>query len=294
MIRRKKSYNIGDSLQPFLESLTDLTIQNAIKSRIDKTQFRFFLEKKMNEDTIVDFQRLIDIEGTLYTDIDTSKRKYLYDLLMAVMYEELLSFSDLVDIITSQGNSSVDILEKMIILEYDLYFLDGSIGTTQEFNKVYIIDNVRDIFHSTNEKISYKDLDNLKEELDKILNGASKPTEIPSDFYIIEDGETIFNYGLLFRVNGKLASIEGSNTAKYSFLLNYNTTSSVTDRSLARKYEALTSGYYYKNQTKVYFDGISEYSYYPLLSDTYDADFEEAHVFLTQLWDKMIDGTINY
>lgn len=298
MIRRKsRSYDLTNYIQPNLENLDGTGIQNAIKSRIDRQQLFAFLDRKMSEDTIPDFQSIMDTSGSFYEGITESKRKYLFDLVLAVMYEELMSFNDIRALVAT-GDGSIDILERMIVLEYDLYFLEYSIGTTQEFDKVYIIDNVKDIFHGTEEKMAYKDLDNLQEELDKILNSASKPTEIPSDFYT---SGTDFNPNLLFRINRKVADIELDNIAKYSFLLNYNTTSSVNDRALLRKYWAIqangtgrTYGYYYKDSTKKYLTGLNSYSYYGLLSSSYNSSYKAAHDFLTDLWDRMRDGTINY
>jgi hypothetical protein len=291
-IRQKVKGSIKDSLAPLFANLTEFGIQNIIKSKISKENFLRFLNKKIVEENTKDYEELLDFESTegIYKDYNVSIKKYLYDLISVAIYEEALSFSEVKALILADSVNAIQILEKIAVLEYGLYSLEGiSLPTTTEFDKIYITDNVKTLYHSTKKFSAYKDLDNLNAELASILGSTSIPTTSPTTF------PSDFTATSLFRINERLATIEKTNMSLYSFLLNYNTTSSVNDRSFLRKYHAVNgAGYYYKNNNKIYLTGLNTLSYYKYLVATHNTSYETAHNFLTTLWEKMLNGTINY
>jgi len=294
LIRRKKyEPSINNSISPlFFERLTETSIQNIIKSKIKKEDFFNFLNKNMIEENISKFQKVLDFESKtgLYKDIPEDNKKYVFDLISVALYEEIFSIENVELLISENASNALDILEKIAVLEYGLYSLEGiSLPTTTEFDKIYITDNVKTLYHSTKKFLAYKDLDNLNAELASILGSTSIPTTSPTAF------PSDFTVTSLFRINERLATIEKTNMSLYSFLLNYNTTSSVNDRNFLRKYHAVNgAGYYYKNNTKIYITGLNTLSYYKYLSATHNASYETAHNFLITLWEKMLNGTINY
>jgi hypothetical protein len=300
MIRRKKLLNAnGVSFSPVFETLSSSGIQNVIKSRITKEDFNKFLNSKIIAENFKDYEKIIDIEGTLYSGLDKSQRKYLFDLIIVILYEEIMQFPQIESIILSNINQALVIFEKMVVLEYDLFFIEGNTvpSSSIELDKVYIEDNIRELYYGTNLKNSYKDLGNLKTEVQAIYSNyvAENPfpvsSGIPSNFFLA-DGS--FNYSLFFRINGNSSEIE-KNTSIYSFLFNYNSLSSVVmDRTNLRKFLAFSNGFYYKDNEKKTLDGLTSYSYYGLLSNTFSSSYRNAQLFLTGLWDKMLDGTINY
>jgi hypothetical protein len=291
-IRQKVKGSIANSLAPLFENLTESGIQNIIKSRISRENFLNFLNKKIVEENTKDFEELLDFESTqgIYKNYSTSVKKYVYDLISVALYEEVLSFSEIKNLISANSATALQILEKIAVLEYGLYSLEGiSLPTTTEFDKIYITDNVKTLYHSTKKFSAYKDLDNLNAELIGILGSTTIPTTSPTAF------PSDFTATSFFRINERLAIIEKTNMSLYSFLLNYNTTSSVNDRSFLRKYYAVNgSGYYYKNNTKIYITGLNTLSYYKYLLATHNTSYETAHNFLITLWEKMLNGTINY
>jgi hypothetical protein len=296
LIRRKKyKPSENDTISPlYFETLSQFSIQNIIKSKISRESFLEFLNKNMIEETIAVYQEILDLESTtgLYKDFEDSQKKYLFDLIMVILYEEILTFTDIKSKIITLGTSVIDIFEKIVVLEYGLFNIEKSINlTNQEFDKIYILDNIKNIYHGNNNFTSYKDLENIEFELDKYLESVSVSDEIPDDFLA-----TIF-----FRINERLSDIEKSQYIyKYIYLLNYNSTNLFADRDLLKKYYAIGAnnsevyGYYYKANKKIYLEGISDLSYYQYLTESYNADYQEAHEFLVSMWQKLLDGTINY
>jgi hypothetical protein len=298
LIRRKRyKPSENDTISPlYFETLSQFSIQNIIKSRISKESFLEFLNKNIIEETISVYQEILDLDSKtgLYKDFNDSQKKYLFDLIMVILYEEVLTFADIKSKIISLRTSVIDVFEKIVVLEYGLFNLERSISlTNQEFDKIYILDNIKNIYHGNKNFTSYRDIENIEVELNKYLNGVIVPSEIPSDFL-----SKIF-----FRINERLSGIEKSqNIYKYIFLLNYNSTSLFIDKDLLRKYYAVTVninttqvyGYYYKDNEKIYLSGISTLSYYQYLTESYNADYKAAHEFLISIWQKLLDGTINY
>jgi hypothetical protein len=296
LVKRKRyEPSENDTISPlYFEKLSQFSIQNIIKSRISKESFLEFLNKNMIEETIFIYQEILDLDSKtgLYKDFNDSQKKYLFDLIMVILYEEVLTFADVKSKIVNLGTSVIDVFEKIVVLEYGLFNIEKSISlTNQEFDKIYISDNIKNIYHGNKNFTSYRDIENIEVELNKYLDGVSVPSEIPSDFLA-----TIF-----FRINERLSDIEKSqNIYKYIFLLNYNSTTLFTDKDLLRKYYAIGAnnsevyGYYYKDNEKIYLDGISNLSYYQYLTESYNANYKAAHEFLISIWQKLLDGTINY
>jgi hypothetical protein len=286
-------------LLPSFYNLTNEGIQDIIKSKISKTEFSDFLEKKINEDTIEDYRKLLELDGSLYVQLEADNdKKYLFDLIMVLLYEEVLTYSQIIASIQSLGPlEAISIFEKMVVLEYELFILTKNITeTTKTFFKTYITDNIVNIYHSTKDFLSYKDLANVEDELQKIyiatLAAAPFSGTLPTVLNSIGD----FDHKSLVRINGQLATVEKENQSKYLFILNYNSTSSFFDKSYIRKYWALTdrNAYYIKNGIRIYFDGLTTYSYYGLFSSTYSSNYQSAHDFLTKLWENITQRTINY
>ncbi len=117
-----------------------------------------------------------------------------------------------------------------------------------------------------------------------------------------------FDYKSLVRINGRRAAAEGESIAKYKFLLNYTSTSTALDRSLIRKYWAVTSnggdgtyGYYVRDGRRIYLTGLTtdtggaeDYAYYGLLSSSHNKGYESAHDFLISFWENISGRTIHY
>jgi len=304
---RRTKVASNDFLLPRLSNLTEEGIQDIIKSRISQKDFSDFFKKKINEDTIEDYRKLLELKGNLYAiPGETSsnkiendkKRKYLFDLIMVVLYEELLIYNQIISVVQTNGVlTSIDIFEKMVVLEYELFILTKNITeTTKTFFKTYIADNLINIYHSTKNFSSYRDLANIEEELQKIYTATLAATPYSGTLPSILSSIGDFNYKSLVRINGQLATVEKENQSKYLFILNYNSTSSFFDRSYIRKYWALTNknAYYIKDGIRIYFDGLTAYSYYGLFSSSFSSNYKLAHDFLTKLWENITQRTINY
>jgi hypothetical protein len=304
---RKTKVALNDFLLPRLSNLTQEGIQDVIKSRISQKDFSDFLEKKINEDTIEDYRKLLELKGNLYAipgETSSTKlgndniRKYLFDLIMVVLYEELLTYNQIISLIQSSGVlTSVNIFEKMVVLEYELFILTKNITeTTQTFFKTYIADNLIEIYHSTKNFSSYRNLANVEEELQKIYTATLAAAPFSGTLPTVLSSIGDFDYKLLVRINGQSATVEKENQSKYLFILNYNSTSSFFDKSYIRKYWALTNknAYYIKDGIRIYFDGLTAYSYYGLFSSSFSSNYKLAHDFLTKLWENITQRTINY
>jgi hypothetical protein len=309
--QRKKTTTSNDSLFPKIAELTTSGFQEIIKSKIMKDDMIDFLEKKMNEESMDDYRKLLELRGDIFQgstlSITNNQRKYLMDLALAVAFEELLDIKSIIELIVQNGVvESISIFEMMAILEYNMFFLtkspmipivDQPTNKLESFNKIYIADNVIELFHSDLGKPSYKDQSNIESELAKIIGQDSIPTSIPSDFSV----------RALVRINGDHAVVEKSNQHIYSFLLNYNNYQKLGityfDEIYLKKYWAITNvslgsnetfGYYVKDGQKIYFDGIKNYSYYSMMSNTFSSNYKAARDFLVNLWKKIDERTIHY
>jgi len=294
---RKTKIVPSDYLLPIFRNLTEEGIQDVIKSRISQKEFSEFLDKKINEDTIEDYRKLLELKGNLYSVFTDKEKKYLFDLIMVLIYEEVLTYTQIITIIQSNGVSAIDIFEKMVILEYELFVLTKNITeATKTFFKTYVTDKVVNVYHSTKDFSAYKDLNNLEEELLRIYNDTLNTSPFNGTLPTVLSSIGDFNSKALVRINGELATVEKENQSKYFFILNYNTTASQFDRSYIRKYWALRdrNAYYIKNGVRIYLDGLTSYSYYGLFSSTFSPGYKLAHDFLTKLWENITQRTINY
>jgi hypothetical protein len=306
------SYNSIDTITPLFTQISDAGIQDYLKYRIGEINMEKFLDEKIDETNVDEYRKLLEMrDNALYNitgheeDPDISeKKKYLFDLALSLLYDEVFTFSQIESIMRDEGvYDAATIFEKIIILEYGLFYLNHNIlETTKNFERFYIIDNIPELYYKSLSLPSYRNLTNLEAELQKIydqtleeLSLVSAPSALPADF----------NYKALVRINGEPATIEGANMSTYWYILNYNDTTSpnVFDRDLLRKYYALdnditgTKGYYYKDgnlTTKIYFTGIDSYSYYGLLSNSHNLNYQQARIFLRTFWQNILDGTINY
>jgi hypothetical protein len=284
--------SVDNYLRPIVRELTQDSIQTFIKQRITRSQIEKFLENKMTELNIGAYAKLF--ESSIYTYTSPENKKYFFDLIMALLYEEILSFEEISLIIAA--NTTIDaallIFEKIVVLEYELYTLDESIEEdVASYKKVYITDNLPIVYYGNNLMSSYKDVQNLTAELTRIFNDSLASQGLLSLPTVL----TGFSPASLIRVNNQDAIVEvGPNISKYSFLLNYNSTSELFDKRLLKQYYGIQSGYYKKDGETISLSGISGYSYYPLLSDEYTEDYRKANLFLKDFWDAIRQRTINY
>jgi hypothetical protein len=291
---------------------TSESIQSAIKRRISRQALLEFLLSRMNEDSIDDFRKLLEIRGDTFAvegseEAANYKRKRLFDMTLAVVAEEVLTPAQALEIIEDLGVAqAADLFEKMAVLEYGLFYLESeSSEVTRGFSRYYVADNLVSLLHSSQSAKSYKDLTNVEEELSSVFQytldslGISAP---PSALIsaIPGFGQESLRSKLLVRINGAQAPAEGQYLGKYKFFINYNTTSSYQDRDLLRKFRAIqpsgpgTVGYYVKGNVKHYLDGLSGYSYYGLLQGSHVQGYQDARNFLVSLWDNILERTIHY
>ena len=306
-----------DSLLPKLVETNSRGIQDLVKSRVSREEFSRFLDSAITESSMEPMRALLDIRGDLYSipgetaaslSSNNYQRKRLFDMAMFALYEELMTPSKVASIVGSLGViGAADLLEKMVVLETGIYYLDKDLSstTTSASESFYIYDNMAYIYHSDPTKRSYRDLANVEEELqgiyDDTLDGGSLPASISS----LIPG---FDYKSLVRINGRPSEAEGDDIAKYKFLLNYTSSSTALDRQLIRKYWAITSnggdetyGYYLRDGKRVYLTGLTtdtggaeNYSYYDLLESSYNSGYRAARDFLVALWQNTLNRTIHY
>lgn len=306
-----------DSLLPKLVETNSRGIQDLVKSRVSREEFSRFLDSAITESSMEPMRALLDIRGDLYSipgetaaslSSNNYQRKRLFDMAMFALYEELMTPSKVASIVGSLGViGAADLLEKMVVLETGIYYLDKDLSstTTSASESFYIYDNIAYIYHSDPTKRSYRDLANVEEELqgiyDDTLDGGSLPASISS----LIPG---FDYKSLVRINGRPSEAEGDDIAKYKFLLNYTSSSTALDRQLIRKYWAITSnggdgtyGYYLRDGRRVYLTGLTtdtggaeNYSYYDLLESSYNSGYKAARDFLVALWQNTLNRTIHY
>jgi hypothetical protein len=291
---------ITDNIQPVIDVYTENAIQKIIKQRITKDSLKRFYAKKITRSNIDQYRKLFEVNR--YESVEESKRKYLHDLAVAVVYEELLSISELDDVLLNNPDA-VSILERMIVLEYELYTLEYVIEDTTELkDKVYIVDNIPTLFYNFNGAPSYRNYNNLSDE----VNAVSASVDISS---IIDEDSDFEPIGIV-RVNEEEAYIETTNSPLYSLILNYTPLNGIRDQRLTRMYYALTQEAYYtkkilKNdgtestEVVVLVDediDLKDYSFYGLLVNRVvnDSDLKNANEALKNLWNKILNGTINY
>lgn len=313
------SGSAADRLLPPLVDTTSAGLQSVLKSRIDKADMLSFLERKLTEEAIDPMREILDVEGSLYAisgetaqDLpgNNYQRKRLFDMAMIAMYEELVTPEKVISTVQSLGvRAAADLFEKMAVLESGMYYLekDLSAEATSSSESIYITDGVSSIHYADPTRDSYQSLANVEEELqniyDETLGAGTLPAAITS---LIPDFDEM---GKAFvRINGRRSPAEGSSIARYKFLLNYTSTADAMDRSLLRKYWAVTSdglggtyGYYVRDGRRVYLTGLTiatggaeDYAYYSLLAGSYNSGYKAARDFLYALWSNTASRTIHY
>jgi len=276
-----------------LYKLTESGIQEIIKNKINREDLIAFLNKKLNEDSIDTYRDLLDLGSNVEVPSNfqiAMRDKYVYDMVLALLYEEALSIKNAKDIIDENPLIYKSIFEKMIILEYNLFSLDITETAEQpiEFNeKRYIRDYVVNIYYGNPELVSYKNLENVYAEIDSL--NISIPDELKSL-------DTYFGKYSIIRLNNQEAHIEGDKVALYSFLINYN----IENKEFIRKHYGLYNGYYIKKENglekKIYLSSLKDIPilYYGNYALSEDADFLNIREYLENYHTALIKRTINY
>jgi hypothetical protein len=289
-----------DAIRPIVKEYTEVAIQKIIKQRISKENLKRFYSKKIIKSNIDQYRKLF--ESNRYKNVEENRRKYLHDLAVAVIYEELLTISELNNLLLSNTNA-ISILERMIVLEYELYTLEYTIEDATELkDKVYMIDNIPTLFYNFDKVSSYRDYNNLLAEVNAVSNGIAITS--------INAEDENFNPISIVRINDEEAYIEKTNSPLYSLILNYTSLDSVRDQRLTRMYYALTQDAYYtkkilnndgteSTEVVVLVDeniDLTGYSFYELLVERgiNDTGLKSANEALKNLWNKILEGTINY
>jgi hypothetical protein len=318
-----QSFSSSSSPSTKINLISNEGVQAVMKSRISKENMTLFLSKKMSEDSIEDYRKLF--EDDFFDDyllIADTPRKYLFDLILAVLFEELLSFDQVRNILDEEKDGALLIFEKMIVLEYNLFSYKDTIYNTSLFNntkpfaKKYVMNYIPTLLHGVPGIKSYKDLTNLENEMKKVFNPllvseispAYPNAALSSLRRTLKDN--LFDFDSIARINKEEAWIEKDKISTYSFFLNYNRTGNTSPFNIEhiRKYRALeinpsnieeTMGFYTKGESaeKIFFKDIRGYSYYPFLrgqTTTLDEDMRKAHIFLKKYGEQIIERTINY
>jgi hypothetical protein len=318
------SFNLNSNPRSSIDPLSNEGIQTIIKNKISKDNLQMFLFKKINEDSIEDYRKLFeDSFFNQYLEIKETPRKYLFDLIIAILFEEILSFNQVEAILSDRKDAALALFEKMIVLEYNLYTLSPNppsavAATFKSYPKQYVMNYIPTIFHGVPGVKSYKDESNLEDELKKIFNPLMTPLYPANNqgslsYFRLAAQDSLFDFKSTVRVNKKEAHIEGDKISTYSFLLNYNRELSINNTfniEIVRKYQALsnvggnpliTYGFYRKDNSSenIYFNDIKNYSYYPfltskILDSNRDVDFRRCHNFLKKYGEQIIERTINY
>jgi hypothetical protein len=304
---------VSNTLRPVTKSYTESAIQKIIKQRISQDMLKRFYEDKISRDNIDTYRKLF--ESNRYLKVSAERRKYLHDLAVAVLYEELMSISQVDNILLTEDDP-IGIFERMIVLEYELYTLGLPISeaanTVALKDKIYIVDNTPHLFYNIEVLPAYKDYANIVSEIQSLISGIDievLKTEYDTfnDITAPETGK--FDGTYIIRVNEELSKIEEDSIPLFSLILNYTKSGGLLDQRLLRMYYALnedTPAYY----SKVSIDGTSidinlietdgidlrDYSFYGLLAErgADDEDLIDANTQLQQLWDRILEGTINY
>lgn len=190
-------------------------IQKSIRAFLDKKEFSEFLDKIMQEETINDFSEIL--KGTLL-DLDDNKIGPFIRLSLFLCFRELITIDQLINFLKQDG---MTYLKAMRILEtiyaFDLRFfstpvenLSGSLAELTLLEKDYIRNYIprvligRDVVGIS----SYKDLENLDDELERIfgrVSGIVSKDEILN--FIKEFSDSTSNVRTFFTVNENLAEL---------------------------------------------------------------------------------------
>jgi len=266
------------------------SIQQLIKERIPKEFMFEYLNTMIIEDSIDGYSSLLDL-----TEIND---KYTFDLIIAILYKEAATIETLLGMIDTYSTTHQSLFEQMVILEYGLYEIpDGLVDSSDNNDSIKSVRNyIPKLYYGDTSKLSYKDEDNVKDELDKLYTAINAVNTLDSSFDAYS----------MVRINDKIAYME-TEIALYSFLINYD----ITNKYFIRKKAALTSGVYRKLENGLEKNGLETektftdisvaselyYSEYLLESPADDATitaYTNAHIFLLDFYDKIIKGTINY
>jgi len=269
--------------------LTESGIQQIIKSMIKRKDLEKFLNTLITNESLKSYLFLLDNEDD----------KYTFDMILILLYEELLDIGNIEYLMDTDNFSTEEmreILEQMLILEYNLFQLEdpSNIPSATNFDtKLYVRDMILNVYHSTTSLIAYKDLDNLNDEVERIYD------ELDLLVPFID-----FNILSLLRINSNLSEIE-KDINFYSFLFNYN----VNNKNFIRKSVALklsgsnTNGYYEKiivnnagetEKVKIHFDNIINLFSYPHYLLALNPDYQDQHDFLIAYRNQLLKRTINY
>jgi hypothetical protein len=256
---------------------TQSDIQRIIKEAVPKSFVFEFLDKSINESNISKFGRLLNV-----SEIND---KYLFDLIIALLYKEVISIEQITEVIAIPRN----ILEKAVILEYNLYEIIGGFTATSANNNAikYVRNHIPKLYYGLADRLSYRNEANILSELLKLYNLTDVDFDWPSGL------DDAFNSASMVRINDNESYIEGENISLYSFLINYDT----TNIYFIRKKKALESGVYRKIESGVEKDEtlseLTSYFQYGKYA-TPSTDYQNAHDFLLDFYEKIKNGTINY
>jgi hypothetical protein len=265
-------------------------IQSIIKNKISIENLYKFLDKKLNEDSIDIYRELLDTQGNSSFHI-AMKDKYIFDLILVLLYEEVTTIKNIKDLLNtpiSLENLKL-ILEKAVVLELELFDLEIDVSESTNFDsKKYVRDYILNVYYSNPNKVSYKDYNNLENEINSIYSEFTLPSYLNNKFTKIS----------LLRINDKESEIEGDNIGLYSFLINYNTLNKIFNR----KKTGLINGFY----TKVY-NGTTEkirlndlitnpylnYIYFNSLTEN-ASNYSNSKSFVNNYREQLLKRTINY
>jgi hypothetical protein len=155
---------------------TQQDIQRIIKETVSKSFIFEFLNESINEENIQKFGKLLDISEV--------SNKYLFDLIIALLYKEVISIDAIIESIqtavsadeleegTPNFNSLIKVLEKAVALEYNLYeIIGGFTATSANSNAIkYVRKYIPKLYYGLADRISYKNEANITSELTKLYN----------------------------------------------------------------------------------------------------------------------------
>lgn len=312
-------------------------IQSIIKNRISRPMVASFLNNVINEDNIIQYATLLKQEFIPDTLDDNSiiqpysytrdENKYVYDLIIALIYEESITLAEILTILETAVNggagteasliTAIDTLEKMVMLEYGLYSSTATIGETHKYKKkIYIGLNIPTLIYGEKYRYSYKDVANISAELGVLEVDATTETTLTAlqrtdltalDFYNDNTGNSLTNVTTINRVNRYSSNVEGQYLPIYSFLINAYNENGDYDKRMIRKHHAIqadgpnTFGHYYKKNASgtleiKYFTGLETLSYYSHLNNiiTNKTSYQNIGNYIRVFWKFILDRTINY
>lgn len=267
--------------------LTESNIQELIKNKIKKNDLKAYFDLILTEDSIDIYRELLELDNDNEFNV-AMRDKYVYDLVIALLYEEALSLEDVKNIIVGYPLTYRSIFEKMVVLEYNLFALnvdDDSISEPEDLaEKRYVRDFIVKCYYNHPSLISYKDKDNFESEINNL--------DITIPQALENEG---FNECSCIRINDQLAYIEKNNIALYSFLINYKT----TNKEFIRKYYGIKNGYYIKKiselaQEKIELLDLKDIMFYNNYSLTPEDSLQTIREFLDTYRNLLINRTINY